>query len=198
MTSFFTEAQRQALLRDYFAAQEAVDHLIASAGELDPVRAEKFRQLSLRIGELKELYRSSLPILPLSRCPFTGELARHSFDPFGLDGLWWNYSDAVRPGEQLPRTFVVLTGALKLGRQLERMPFLCRPGPSAPFVLPHLLRSEATRAVLSYHRVGQHHGFAICYFSALDRDGHAIVNSWAMDHDEMQEAGGGTDSPPMT
>jgi hypothetical protein len=133
---------------------------------------------------LEEEYLKSVPRVPLARCPFTGAELVHSVETRGLDGLWWRYDNAVRPLDDPPPTLFAFTGAVKLADQVERFPFLCKPGPEVPFVIPRLLGQESVRAVISQLGIGAHQGFAIAYFADPVPDGSPRFNDWGTDHYE--------------
>ena len=82
----FTEAQRRDLVTRYGALYRALN-MGDETGEAASIEL---------LGVVRE-YEEGLPRLPLSRCPLTGEVQVHSFDPFGLDGPWWNFEAPARP-----------------------------------------------------------------------------------------------------
>ena len=81
--------------------------------------------------DLRARYQAGLPFLPVSRCPFSRQVVYHSLDPFGTDGLWWNYTAPVRPVENLPVTFHGITGALALNGPPDTCPVPLRAGPGS-------------------------------------------------------------------
>ena len=132
-------------------------------------------------GELAEAaraYEAGLPRVALGRCPLTGEVQFHSFDPFGLDGPWWNHEDPQRPLVERNVTCIALTGAVALAGPVGDVPWLCRPGPGLPYVLPRLLASEGVFATLRQIPVGPHTAWAICYFAAEPPAGIELPNDW--------------------
>ena len=102
----------------------------------------------------------------------------HSIDHFGLDGLWWSYHAACRPVEQMPATYFAMAGALQLAGPPPWFPFLCRPGPEVPFVVPRILRHPAVKAVLSTGSIGEHQGYAITYFAKPIPYDFPRINTW--------------------
>lgn len=104
-------------------------------------------EVSTRLSELSRQYEEGLPLLSLSRCPFTKFELRHSFHPYGLDGLWWNYHAPARPLRERIYTCQAITGAVSPAQPLEHFPFLARPGLGIPYVLPHLLQALDVLAV---------------------------------------------------
>jgi len=179
----FPTERRRALIDQYFATQHS-EHEISQLSEratgLDAARLAQHHQFYVRRSlDLREEYTIGVPVLPLSRCPFTNEVVQHSIDYLGLDGLWWDYDAAARPPEQLPATFFALTGALRLADTIPWFPFLCIPGPEVPYVLPRLLEHPAIVAVLSSVAIGAHQGYAITYFANPVPYDIPRVNTWA-------------------
>src|SRR5205814_10093029 len=84
----------------------------------------------------------------IAPCPDCGKGPYRSFDPFGLDGLWWR-SDAQPEEPQPCPHFCVLLGAVDLGQHRPRPDFDVHPGPGAPFVMPRLLQYQGMTAVIS-------------------------------------------------
>jgi hypothetical protein len=178
MTPPRADSQRDELLAAYFAAEREVEELLEASDAPQGDRTSRLSALTQRVGHLREKYRALVPLLRISRCPLTGGVIQHSIDALGLDGLWWNHSDPVRPNENLPATFLALTGALQLWDPVETAPFICKPGAGAPYVLPRLLEDERVRAVVSSFPVGHHRAFAIVYTADPMTDDLARVNDW--------------------
>ncbi len=181
----FSALERAALLSEYFAATAQLVELTAAydavgEDEADSQVGAELLSAQTRVSELSQRYQQGLPVVPLSRCPFTGQELALSIDTFGLDGLWWNYELPVRPLDELPRTFFALTGALKLVTQVERFPFVCCTGPEAPYVVPRLLQHPEIKAVVSVIEVGHHQGYLITYFADPVLHGVPRVNTWGI------------------
>jgi len=154
----FDREERDALVAGYHAALRAGD--------------------SDRIVTLGQAYIAGCPVVPLSRCPLTGDVLSHSIDHHDLDGPWWDYARPRRPLERLPRTYFALAGAVRLGEPVARAPFVCRPGPAVPFVVPRLLERPEIVAVVSSLPIGPHRGYALAYFAdPIPRDVKRI-NTW--------------------
>ncbi len=130
------------------------------------------------IRDLLQCYLEGLPVLALSRCPFTGEALSLAIDNLGLDGLWWNNDAPKRPENKLPATYFALDGALKLGGEPEKASFLCSPGPDMPFVLPRLLEFVQVKAVISSIKIGPHTAYPIVYYADPMLSGEKRVNDW--------------------
>ncbi|MBM4287050.1 MAG: hypothetical protein FJ135_02675 [Deltaproteobacteria bacterium] len=179
----FTPAARRALLDEYFATSRSlaeVEELLGRATGLDALRLSQHLGMYVaRLTTLTEAYGAGLPVVPICRCPFTDQILYHSLDYMGLDGLWWNYEGAVRPRRDLHlATFFALTGALRLTGAPPLFPFLCRPGPEAPYVVPRILKHQALRAVISAIDIGGHQGYAITYFARPQPADLPRVNTW--------------------
>ena len=162
----FTISERRKMLDDYFALAKKV-----GAEEAGDESRE-------RLLEVVHLYEEKLPRLPLSRCPLSGELVLHTFDCYGLDGLWWNYEAPVRPLMERFVTCVAVTGAVSLAQEVELFPFLCKPGPGVPYVYPKLLDREGVFGVVYSTPIGQHTGYPILYFAADPVTGIEMPNAW--------------------
>jgi hypothetical protein len=108
----------------------------------------------------------------------------------GVDGLWWNCNQPLRPLQQLPVDFIGLAGALRLGSPLEKTPFEVRPGPEVPYVVPRLLALPGICAVLSQVQIGQHMGYAIAYFAEHPEQVANGINTWGTDFYEVVDSQG--------
>lgn len=198
----FSSERRRSLLRQYFSLEGArieIDRLRASA---DPVAAYRLHQHDQSFFEersrLRREYEAGVPVVALSRCPITGQVAYHSIDYFDLDGLWWNYEGPIRPREQLLPTYFAVTGAVRLLGLPARAPFLSKPGPEVPYVIPRLLQHGSVVAVLSSLGIGPHQGFAILYFAHPVPDV-TRVNTWGTNEYQVVDAEGdiGWDEAPL-
>jgi hypothetical protein len=168
MNTPFTENERREFLDQYFIdlqRAEELDHTLVTA---PPKRGSKLMEeldaLQSRLSAARQEYRQSVPVLPLSRCPYTMEVVYYSLDPYGLDGLWWDNQVPIRPVEVLPSTFFTLNGALRFGGAIEKTPFPVRPGPEVPYVVPEVLSAAGIKAVVSTTAVGDHTAYPIFYF----------------------------------
>lgn len=179
MSNPLAPSERAALLREYFEAREKLYDLSYRQEQMDTAeRAAQIAALGDRLADLWDRYVASVPVLPISRCPFTGAEVTHSLDTAGLDGLWWNYEAPARPSETLPRTYFALAGAVRLGEPLESFPFQCMPGPEVPYVVPRLLARPEVRAVVSSVQVGPHTAYPIFYFADPFTGYISRVNTW--------------------
>lgn len=135
-------------------------------------------------------YRQLLPEVPVSRNPDTGEVVRWAIDTVGLDGWFWSYRgasnrlpDPVTPG------WLTMAGAVRLAEPVEPAPFLVRPGPGVPFVVPRILDAPGVRAVVAQVPVGRHTGWPITYFGPRPKNTR-LVNLWPGDTYPVYDADG--------
>ncbi|TMQ99980.1 hypothetical protein ETD83_17580 [Actinomadura soli] len=141
--------------------------------DLDPSLSEAHE----RRNQLTRRYRQWLPEIPLTRDPHSGDALHWPLDPVDLDGWFWNYEAPVRRlPARFPRLWLTLTGAMRIAQPVTYTPFLCKPGPGAPYVVPRILEAPDVRAVISEVRVGRHTGWAIAYFGP--RPGVRLENEW--------------------
>jgi hypothetical protein len=144
--------------------------------------AKEASALYSNLADLRQQYRLHLPVLPLSRCPFTGQVVYHSLDPLGLDGFFWDFHDPIRFPTYLPSPLFSFSGALQLGNPVEKTRFLCLPGPGIPFVIPEFMGADGVKAVIYSLRIGSHTGYPILYFTDPVPPGIEPVNDWGADH----------------
>jgi hypothetical protein len=178
------------LAYDTSTRAELVGEMQALTAELEKLRGgmdesePRVIQLDLEEGivdrllHLRHLYRDTIPFIPLSRCPYTGQELHYGIDTYGLDGPWWDYYDPVRPEQGFPPTTFALTGAILLASDVEPVPEVVILGPGAPYVIPRLLGQDDTAAVVSSLSIGAHQGLAIAYFGSKPRSDRPVVNEW--------------------
>ena len=123
------------------------DIVVTGSGGVDDMAVCR-QQLADCATNLREAYRAGVPFVGLSRCPISGEVLRHSLDIHGLDGLWWNSGNPIRPREERSKTLFAFTGAMTLNKEVEFTDFLVKPGPGVPFVIPKLLLLDEHTAAL--------------------------------------------------
>jgi hypothetical protein len=190
MSTPFTETERDILLKEYESVKDKIRSLQGKSGDGPQKAQAEIEKLIKHKQQIWDEYREKLPRIPVSRCPFTGQIVFYSFDPYGIDGLWWNYEGSDRPTfEDLPSTFCAMTGALKLGPEIEKTSFLVKPGPEVPYVIPHLLENDTVKAVLYSLPVGNHIGFAIVYFTEFPITGVKWPNHWGLSYYSSGKSG---------
>lgn len=177
-TGPYTQSERRTLLDEYFSLLPAIEDPEKGGTEYD-------RALQ-RISVLWDTYVDGTPRVPISRCPFNLEEFRPSLDAFGFDGLFWKYDAAARRSEPLRGHVFAFTGAARFVEPVEPAPFLCRPGPEVPFVVPRILKREKIRAVLSSVPIGRHTGYAIVYYCSEPVMDLERFNTWGLDYYELE------------
>jgi len=190
----FTRDEWLDLLDQYFPDYKRwqdLDYQISVAGNSVPDDlTREYDLLDRQLADLRSRYEAGLPFLPVSRCPFSAQVVYHSIDPFGIEGLWWNYTAPVRPMENLPVTFHAITGALRMKGPAGNAPFVCVPGPGVPCVVPGILGDEHITAVLSSLPIGNHTGYVITYFSNSEKACVPRPDSWGMNRWELLDRNG--------
>ncbi|MFZ2148960.1 MAG: hypothetical protein WAV28_17250 [Sedimentisphaerales bacterium] len=170
----FSKDERDELLRNYNEAQRIYNQLMDQE-KFD--EADKFRDKAKR---LSEEYFQKVPRLTVSCCPFDGKPLIRTFDPYGLDGLWWQ--GAAMP-EELPTCthFCLMLGAVRYNDLPPRAGnFEVRPGPEVPYVLPRLLEFPGMVAVIS--TINMENGYTaypIAYFAEKRPPVNELTAGWA-------------------
>lgn len=160
----FTRAERDELLSRAWSLDARIyppDAAQAPHGRPAALLREAYYQA---LGE----YADRLPRVVMSACPFTGRPLKRAFDPWGLDGPWWQQGREVEIDEPAPPpAFKVLLGALALrGRAPAEARETVIPGPEVPFVVPRLMDLPGMIAVVA--RLDLETGdtaYPIAYFS---------------------------------
>ena len=118
-----------------------------------------------RLNVIRAQYTELLPEVTVARCPHSGDIVNWPIDVVDLDGWFWDYhTPARRLPTSLPKLWLAMTGAMRMNRPIATAPFMCRPGPGAPYVVPRILTAPDVRAVIAEIPVGPHTGWAISYF----------------------------------
>ncbi|HWQ22307.1 MAG TPA: hypothetical protein VN478_06240, partial [Clostridia bacterium] len=189
-----TLSERADLLARHAVAHARQVDLIATV-DRDPEHAspdilQELRHWGEEIDSLRGRYMADLPVVALSRSPWSGDVLEYAMDVSGLDGLWWDYGQPLRPLQQLPADFIGLAGALLPGAPTEKTPFEVRPGPEVPYVVPRLLALSGVCAVLSQIQIGPHTGYAVAYFADHPEQVSNRVNTWGTDFYEVIDGQG--------
>lgn len=187
--STMTVSERAKLLARHTVAHARQVDLLAIV-DRDPDQAplevlQELKHWGEEIGGIWEQYLTDLPVVALSRSPLSGDLLEYAIDTAGLDGLWWNHGQPLRPLQQLPVDFIGLAGALQVGSPVEKTPFEVRPGPENPYVVPRLLALPGVCAVISQVQIGSHESYAIAYFASHPEQVPNRINTWGMDFYEV-------------
>lgn len=173
-----TKAERDQLIADYLRAVEervtGIRQKTLSSADEDALKRTS--------RQLKTAYFAGLPRIPLSKCPFTGQPLVRAFDPWGVDGFWWQEGEAGPCAEPpAPPTFAVLTGALSLAGK----PPLGGPtadahvGPPVPYVIPRILNLPGMVAVISSIPLQCGYlAYPIAYFSQTKPAPGTLTSPW--------------------
>lgn len=121
-----------------------------------------FHALNEEIEDEKMAYLKSLPIIKISRCPFTNELVSYRMDTIGF-GPFWMYNNPMRDEVLGPDTFFALDGSMK-AEHVETKERL-NLGPDKPFVIKALMEDPFIKAVLSEIEIAGNRTWLITYFS---------------------------------
>ncbi|MGE5329229.1 MAG: hypothetical protein ACM3KR_06970 [Deltaproteobacteria bacterium] len=188
----FSLDERNKILRIYNnfinLRQEAYE--LINEGQGTPELEEQYEKAQEKINEMTDNYINGVPVIPLSRCPFTQEIVNHSIDNLGIDGLWWNNENPQRPEEKLPQTYFAITGALKTAQPIEKFPFLCCPGTEVPYVVPRLLKQPEIKAVIYSLKIGNHTAYPIFYFAESSVSNIERVNDWGTENYSYENEAG--------
>jgi len=174
MIEAFSAAERSALIAKYSRATEDYKSLM-EAGDYDA--AENQLRLS---RQLEAEYFEQIPYIMICPCPFDGKPLFHSFDPFGLDGIWWR-SDATPPEIPTCSHFCVLLGAVNFSDLTPQAgDFEVHPGPEVPYVVPKLLEHEGMIAVISQLEMDNGYiAYPISYFAEKRPPPQELTAGWA-------------------
>lgn len=169
---------RDGMMAEYFRLHRREEELAEKIGE----GGEGFEELDL-IAECKEkiraAYQEGLHAARASRCPFTGGEAVIGWDPYGVDGLFWDRENPERHDDELPPAFFALSGSVALADDPETAPFLVMPGPGVPALIREYIELPAVRAVISELPLGRHRAFAVFYYADPQPYGEAdLYNEW--------------------
>jgi hypothetical protein len=149
-----------------------------SLAYVDSAAYRQARAAQAEVAALEDEYFRRLPRLAMATCPFCSVPLHRSFDPFGVDGLWWR-SDA-QPDEPVPCLhFCLLLGAVQLTAPVPPRDFDVHPGPGAPFVVPRLLRQPEMTAVLAQLPMEGGVAYPIAYFAPKRPPAQSLTASWA-------------------
>jgi hypothetical protein len=171
--SSWTARERDSILRRWHEAERRRRVL------REQRKMEEARRYSEEMTRLKTEYFAGIPRVTMGCCPFDGKPLVRSFDPFGLDGFWWD-SDAAP--DELPACphFCVLAGAVNFnGKPPRAGSFEVYPGPQVPFVYPRLLEFPGMFAVIA--RVRMENGYLaypITYFAEKRPPAQDLTAGW--------------------
>jgi hypothetical protein len=170
----FSKSERDELLRRHAAALEEYEELMEDDRDDD---ADRLMDLA---EKLADEYDARLPRLTMSCCPFDGRPLVRTFDPYGLDGLWWDPSATPK---ELPSCthFCVMVGAVHYqGLPPRGGTAEVHPGPEVPYVIPRLLELPDMIAVISQVRMDPGYlAYPIAYFAEKRPAVEDLTAGWA-------------------
>lgn len=145
-------ATRAAVLRRYDDAMNCItDCAVGSETESAAIAAAEIHMEAAVQAENQ--YFDRLPRTVMSCCPFDGKPLVRTFDPYGLDGLWWR-SDATPVEVPSCPHFCMLRGAPTFSRPAQApFDFQENAGSQAAYVIPRILDMPGMVAVLSRLRM---------------------------------------------
>ena len=193
MNTPFKGEERSKFLKTYYdlleKSQDLGHEIVEYEGNAPDSIVTEADNLNAELSEMRDEYVKCVPVLPLSRCPYTNKVVYHSIDHYGLDGLWWDSQVPLRPIEVLPSTFYMVNGAVKLGK-IEQAPIIVKPGPEAPYVVPEIIGLPQFKAVVSQIRVGNHVAYPIFYFIEDWEKSVEPMNNWGTNYWQFLDADG--------
>ena len=183
--SIFSSDERQEMLELAFSAYREMMRIEKIINQLPPneqalMQKEQDKPID-ELWDVRDKYRDKLPIVSLSRCPFTDEVFSHSIDYLGIDGFWWSrdYYERARE-EPLGGNSFTLTGAVSIPEQAPNIPWLCRPGPTNPYLIERLMNFDTVKAVVSHIKIGDLDAYPIVYYSEAEVPREKRGNEWAL------------------
>jgi hypothetical protein len=137
------------------------------------------RRSYAELTALEADYFQRLPRIAMGPCAVCGKVLHRSFDPLGVDGLWWR-SDAHPDEPPACPHFCVLMGAVDLRASRPQPDFDVHPGPGVPFVVPRLLEHPGMVAVVSEIEMADGAlAYPIAYFAPRRPPVQLLTASWA-------------------
>lgn len=180
---YYDQDERRKVLDKYNDALKALvdwDYKQQDKDDVSDHDMLRYDQMANMLTAAAQEYTRKTPVIPVSRCPISKQVAYHSIDYYGIDGPWWDYTKPLRPVESLPVTFFTSTGAMKLNGPVTYTNHQVRPGPEAPYVVRHLIESDEIKAVISSIKVGQNQAYMVFYYSGSDTPSAEPTRLWGM------------------
>ncbi len=170
----FTKTERDEILRRYEETMATYD---AAQEDEDDALAKRLLE---EAGRYRADYFRRLPRVAMSCCPFDGKPLIRSFDPFGLDGLWWKSPTSA---EELPRGpyLCVLRGAVNfMGKPPRAGRQEVEPGPEVPYVIPRLLEYPEMVMVIGQLEMSDGYiAYPLAYYAELRPPVEELTADWA-------------------
>ena len=178
--AFQSRAERDGLLNDIANGRV---FLRESRGQTEPAIYEKRKQTAAKLEALEDAYFNRLPLVTLAVCPFCGEEFRHSIDPYGYDGPWWD--DQCFGRKVACKHFRVIRIATNLnGHRAKTFRITSEAdfGPEVPYVIARLLKMRSMVCVISQLDLEIGYNFyPLVYFSRWKIDYAKLTSQWASD-----------------
>lgn len=187
MVATMTVEEREQLLRKF---DRAVDDLARAAKERPAPNYHSLKPEKNAIAALQKEYFERLPRIDLSRCPFCEAVMTHSFDPWGLDGLWWQSRRSMTVQEPKHcEHFRLLLGAVNLnGKPPHAGRYGSTPGPEVPYVIPRILNLPTMTAVVAAVPLAcGYTAFPIAYFSQVRPPTGSLTQPWTKQQYAFQD-----------
>lgn len=170
--------RRDELIRTYV---EGKAELVAAARRPEGLPLPERKKRTRELEEVLAAYFEALPRLALSRCPHCEKALYRAFDPWGLDGFWWQEELAaeIREEPACPH-FQLLTGAVAFqGLPAKGGEKAAYPGPEVPYVVPRVLELSTMVAVVSCLRVEPgYRAYPVAYFAQTAPPPGSLTQSW--------------------
>ncbi len=175
--------RREKLLDEFESLYEKAEHSRGMESRKLYEQAERRFEEAEKLLDLQKKvereYFKRLPLIAMSCCPYDNEPLMRTFDPFGLDGPWWETH--IMPGDPQPCAhFCVLRGALNYsGRRPSAGIKKVHPGPEVPYVIPRLLKIPGMIAVIG--RLEMNNGYIaypIAYFAKKRPPARDLAAEW--------------------
>ena len=167
---------RDQAIREYLRL-EGENRRMAAEG----VDRNERRKVIDQANQIQQAYFNGLPRVPMSRCPFTGEPLVRVFDPWGVDGFWWQETESGKTQDPAaPATFRVLRGALNLnGLPALGGPAEAHVGPDVPYVIARVLSMPTmVMVVSSLPMLNGYTAYPLAYFSTEAPPPGSLVATW--------------------
>lgn len=183
-TNSFSIKERKGLLTNIFQLRKVLEQLsfdIDNAPDDETLRNHLMQEFNTASNELQvfeDKYTNGLPILDVSRCPYSNEVYNLAIDSFGLDGPWWDAEQPVREEKEAIPSFFAITGSVNIIGEPPAAPFTIKPGPAVPWISPRLLSNDDITAVLSHIKIGLYDAYVTVYYTDSQEVDVNRINTW--------------------
>ncbi len=127
----------------------------------------------------RDAYFARIPRVVMATCPFCDKPLVRSFDPYGLDGLWWQ-RDAEPEEPPACTHFCLVRGALAYGdHRIVGGASEVHPGPEVPYVIPRLLTMDGMRMVIGQLPMQPgYRAYPLVYFAEKRPPAQTLTADW--------------------